>query len=119
MSWYIVSYDIRDQKRLQRLHYHLKKEALALQKSVFLVKSQRLHKVKAIIKQYSKGSIDDVRLYPITHPNAIWAAGQQAKALTSLGIKPHADAPANNETFLQKLLPQLFKKKEAKDVTNR
>ena len=119
MSWYIVSYDIRDKKRLQRLHYHLKKEALALQKSVFLVKSHRLNKVKRIIKLYSKGTIDDVRLYPITHPNAIWAAGQQADALRHLGITPQAEAPTHKKTFLQTLLPQLFKKKETQDATNR
>ena len=119
MGWYIVSYDIREKKRLQRLHYHLKKEALALQKSVFLVKSNRLNKVKSIIKQYSKSSIDDVRLYPITHPNAIWAAGLQADALSHLGMKPLEESPLNSDTFLQKLLPKLFKKKGEKHVTDR
>jgi len=119
MSWYIISYDIREPKRLLRLHYRLKKEAIALQKSVFLVKSHRLSKVKEIVKQYTKSSEDDVRLYPITHPNAIWAAGRQADSLSNLGIKPHKHTVKNTTSFLQRLLPRLFKKKGEKDVTYR
>ena len=119
MSWSIISYDIRDPKRLLRVHYRLKKEAVALQKSVFLVKSHRLNKVIALIDQYADDSEDDVRLYPITHPNAIWAAGRQADSLSNLGIKTRVERPDNSDTFLQKLLPSLFKKKEKTDVTDR
>ena len=109
MSWYIISYDIRDQKRLQRTHYYLKKEAIALQKSVFLVNSHQISKVKAIIKQYTKGALDDVRLYPITHPNAIWMAGIQAEALDGLNLNVIKPQKSANDNIFTRFLPRIFK----------
>lgn len=85
-SWYIVSYDIRNEKRLKRFHYHLKKQAIALQKSVFLVEHDNYQAVLDVVKQYSKQNEDDIRLYPIVHPNALWGAGLQADAIAGLGV---------------------------------
>lgn len=84
--WYVLAYDIRDQKRLSRLHYHLKKHALALQKSVFLVEEKNYQAAWDVVEKYSKQNEDDVRLYPIVHPNALWGAGLQVDALAGLGI---------------------------------
>jgi CRISPR-associated protein Cas2 len=85
-KWYLVAYDIRQDKRLRRLHYYLKKEAVALQKSVFLLHADKvqLRDVIAEIKLRVNGREDDVRLYPIHYPNAIWSAGMQVMALQSL-----------------------------------
>lgn len=114
MKWYILSYDIRDPKRLQRTHYYLKKEAIALQKSVFLVPSNHVNEAKAIIQQYTRDNEDDVRLYPITHPNAIWTAGCQAEALKPLGIKP-AKSLASGDSFVKKLFKGFLKKEKASE----
>lgn len=85
-QWYLVAYDIRQDKRLRRLHYYLKKEAVALQKSVFLLHADkaRLRETTSQIKSRVSDSEDDVRIYPIYYPNAIWGAGKQSLALQNL-----------------------------------
>jgi len=37
--WYLVAYDIADNKRLARLHRLMKKEGLAAQRSIFFVRA--------------------------------------------------------------------------------
>ena len=85
-SWYIIAYDIRDPKRLRKLHYHLRKQAIPMQYSVFLIKanSEVLNKLLQTITRIAKDDEDDIRLYPIFNPNTIWAAGKQAQTLFSL-----------------------------------
>ncbi len=82
-QWYVIAYDVRESKRLQRVHYFLKKHAVALQNSVFLLHSnqQDLQKILQGILVRCNGKVDDVRLYPIIHPNAIWASGLQSNKI--------------------------------------
>lgn len=112
--WYLLAYDIRQPKRLKRLHYHLKKHALALQKSVFLVEERNYQAVVNVVQTYSKQREDDVRLYPIVHPNALWSAGLQADALLGLGIEethPNAIYPIKEkkEGVLKRTMKWLIK----------
>lgn len=81
-SWYLLAYDIRDPKRLQRVHYYLRKRGLAAQQSVFF-----LHVTDAELQQTLDGvaqrihrHLDDVRAYPISHPAEVWLTGQSAVA---------------------------------------
>lgn len=90
-SWYIIAYDIREPKRLRRLHYFLKKKAISLQNSVFLVKAdtQYLKRLEANLEKLINISEDDVRIYPVLHPDTLWVAGRQASAFQHLytGVK--------------------------------
>lgn len=90
-SWYIIAYDIREPKRLRRLHYFLKKKAISLQNSVFLIKAdaQRLKRLEVSLEQIINNNEDDVRIYPVLHPDTLWAAGKQATAFQHLyvGVK--------------------------------
>ena len=85
-QWYVIAYDIRHPKRLKRTHYYLKKHALPLQRSVFLIhkKPSELHKILQAVRQRTHKTKDDVRLYPVTSPYSIWAAGTQANRIQGL-----------------------------------
>lgn len=86
-TWYLLCYDIRCEKRLKKFHYRISKRALALQKSVFLVEANRaeLGQIIELVEHHTHTHEDDVRLYPIAHPKAIWAAGIQHRAFAGIG----------------------------------
>jgi len=79
-TWYLLAYDIRDPKRLKRVHYYLRKRALAAQQSVFFLHAtatelnQTLDEVAKRIHRHQ----DDVRAYPISHPAEVWLSGPSA-----------------------------------------
>lgn len=85
-QWYLLAYDVRDKKRLRRLHYALKKQALPLQQSVFLVQAdkKRLKFLVGLVKSRTATNLDDVRVYPLHHPNDMWLGGCQQQALAGL-----------------------------------
>ena len=85
-KWYLLAYDIRHEKRLRRLHYFCKKHGIPLQRSVFLFKADAagLDEVVEGVRARVHDKEDDVRLYPVTHPGSIWAAGQQSDKLQGL-----------------------------------
>ena len=87
-SWYLIAYDVRDPKRLRKLHYQLKKQALAMQYSVFLLKANDKHlaSLLAIIHRIVNDDEDDVRLYAIFNPNTLWTAGRQADSINILEL---------------------------------
>ncbi len=84
--WYLIAYDIRNTRRLRRVHYYLKKEAVALQKSVFLLHADRKRRdtVTAELKSRVHDREDDVRIYPVFHPGTLWLAGLQRSSLSGL-----------------------------------
>lgn len=108
-NWYILSYDIRQDKRLKKFHYRLKKRGLALQRSVFLIEADatELEQIIQWVEQYTHTQQDDVRLYPISHPKAIWSAGSQHHAFNGLHITQSSitDKPSG---FIKKMT-QLWK----------
>lgn len=84
--WYLIAYDVRDPKRLRQVHYYLRKRALAVQKSVFAIEADPdlLSEVEAGLRARADGRKDDLRLYAVPGPGAIWAAGRQASRLAGL-----------------------------------
>ncbi len=113
--WYLLAYDVRDPRRLQRVHYFLSRQALALQHSVFLVKENQagLQAMLKGIKDRVNSREDDVRLYPISHPNVIWAAGKQVDVMTGLysGVsKKHRKQKPQN--LLNRLLNSITKRND-------
>lgn len=84
--WYLIAYDVRDAKRLRKVHYYLRKQALAVQKSVFIIHADRetLAAVQDGLRRRVVERDDDLRLYAIPGPASLWAAGQQAQRLAGL-----------------------------------
>ncbi len=78
--WSLIAYDIRQPKRLRRVHGYLRKQALALQKSVFLIETDdpHLQQVLAELRARADNREDDIRLYAIPGPASVWTAGKQA-----------------------------------------
>lgn len=105
-NWYLLAYDIREAKRLRKVHYFLKKQGTALQNSVFLLHVDRktLDGILAGVKERTKGQIDDVRLYPISGPNIIWAAGKQVGVMQHL----YTGNPKATDSGLKRLFASLF-----------
>jgi len=76
-SWYLVGYDICCKKRLTRVHRFLKKEGLAVQKSLFFVHGAPSH-LTSLFKGLNSIIVfgeDDIRAYPISHPSRVWMSG--------------------------------------------
>ncbi|MFT4256103.1 MAG: CRISPR-associated endonuclease Cas2 [Pseudoxanthomonas sp.] len=67
MGDYIVCYDIRNPKRLARVHRAIKKHAMALQYSVFLFTgtAQQLQHCLSQLETLIDKRTDDIRAYPI------------------------------------------------------
>jgi len=73
-GWYLIVYDIADPKRLKRVHAMIKKEGIAVQKSVFFVNGNA-HEISQLMHTVAKKMIltqDDLRAYPITNPANVW-----------------------------------------------
>ena len=83
---YLIAYDIREPKRLNRIHYYISKKATALQKSVFLITANQkdITTITADLLDRAKTDTDDIRLYPIHKLDNIWTAGKQAEKLSGL-----------------------------------
>jgi len=84
--WYLLAYDIRENRRLRRIHACLKKQAVAFQKSVFLLHEDRegLEHILEQVRACADDQADDVRLYPVHSPNDLWTAGLQAEKFQGL-----------------------------------
>lgn len=103
-TWYLLAYDIRDPKRLQRVHYYLRKRALAAQQSVFFlhVTDAELERMLDAVAARTDRHRDDVRAYPISHPADVWLAGHSLVAGPLLrfpeaaqsGLTPPVSAPS-------------------------
>ena len=110
IRWYLLAYDIRQEKRLRRLHYFIKKQGIALQRSVFLLRvdSAGLEEVLEEIRLRVSEQEDDVRIYPIHSPGSLWAAGQQNNRLQGL----YGPAPKQPSSRLGSFFNRLFSGKK-------
>ncbi len=73
MKQFLVSYDIREPRRLQRIHKLLKAWGLPLQKSVFIVDGSRdIEQLKQLLLETMDRKQDDIRLYPIFTESLVW-----------------------------------------------
>ncbi len=96
--WYVISYDIREKKRLARFYRYLKRFAFMLQESVYLFAGNKTawQTLKQELLKRIKKSEDDVRVYKldkdsILHffgstpwPEGIYFAGYPRYTLTVL-----------------------------------
>lgn len=78
-EWYLIAYDIADPRRLQRLHRALRKEALAVQRSLYLLAGS-VSRVEGLMDQWEAlldPQQDDLRAYPVDAPERLWLSGQR------------------------------------------
>ena len=76
-GWYLIGYDIACPRRLARVHRFLKKEGLAVQKSLFFIDADQ-RQLACLFKGLAniiKAAEDDIRAYPISHPSRVWMSG--------------------------------------------
>lgn len=107
-QWHLLAYDVRDEKRLRKVHYYLKKRAVPVQKSVFLLhcSASDLSETLQGVRERTSLREDDVRLYPINSPHSLWAAGQQHQAVQ--GLYAGKTATTDNQSWLDQLVKTLF-----------
>lgn len=79
---HIIAYDIADTRRLGRIHRYLKKIAVPVQYSVFLIpcSSARLQDIKEDLEQMIDPKKDDIRLYTLPENPDITVMGRQGAA---------------------------------------
>lgn len=89
MSQFLLCYDIRDKRRLARVHRIAVRYALPLQYSVFYLKGSRaqLDKLLAELDNVTEAAEDDVRVYEVqpleqgcmlgksVMPDGVWLSG--------------------------------------------
>jgi len=73
----MITYDIAEKKRLQKVHRILKKNGIAAQKSVFFVRGteSQVNTLLDCVAQKILFSKDDLRAYPIISAEDIWTNG--------------------------------------------
>lgn len=112
-GWYLLAYDIANPKRLKKTHRLLKKEGLAVQKSVFFVQGREqdvndlLDRLAVVLDPQD----DDLRAYPITHPRDVWTTGGPLVSLPLIQPgqegyrgKPEKRAKTRFKSWLKQLL---------------
>lgn len=79
-GWYLLVYDIANPRRLQRLHRAVRAEALAVQRSVFLVHGTQteIERLLDRLETLMNPAEDDLRAYPVDEPSALWMSGRGA-----------------------------------------
>lgn len=77
-GWYVLAYDIADPRRLQRMHRAVRREGIALQRSVFLVQGTEaaLEALLDRLEDLMDVTRDDLRAYPVAAPSALSLRGQ-------------------------------------------
>jgi CRISPR-associated protein Cas2 len=77
-TWFIA-YDVRDPRRLRRVHRVLRREGLAVQYSAFCIDASevQLLKLLAQLEALLDSSRDDLRAYHVPARCAVWCMGRQ------------------------------------------
>jgi len=77
---WLVAYDIRDPRRLGRIHRYLRKRAFAAQYSVFVFEGNdaMLEALIADLSMLMDTAVDDVRAYHLPAHCRVWQLGAQA-----------------------------------------
>jgi len=80
-SVFLIAYDIKDDRRLNRVHRYLKGRGIHLQKSVFYCRlsQEEIKKVRQGILELIEEREDDVRIYPLVIDFEAIAMGQGEK----------------------------------------
>lgn len=76
---WLVAYDIRDPRRLGRVHRFLKRHALPVQYSIFVIRctQRQLDAILEGIAARIDASCDDVRAYYLPDRCRVWSVGVQ------------------------------------------
>lgn len=76
---WMIAYDIRDKKRLQKVWRFISKEAIPMQYSIYLIQCDRDYLNQIIFKllEMINTREDDVRIYPLTPVTRMWGLGRQ------------------------------------------
>lgn len=77
-TW-LIAYDIRDARRLARVHRYLKTEAVPVQYSVFVTRCgpHRLGRIRATLEGLIRVNEDDVRIYHVPDDPEVSTLGRQ------------------------------------------
>lgn len=77
-SWYLVCYDVADERRLRKIYSVMKGLGWHLQYSVFLCRLhwRELCELKAVIEELISPDEDDVRIYPLPAESLVFALGK-------------------------------------------
>lgn len=90
--WYLITYDIRNPKRLQRLHRYLRTQGYALQESVFAWQGDQIAvaQLKRKLVTLIRPQVDDLRLYRLPHhPINMWGVNPFAEGVFTNDYPPH------------------------------
>jgi len=77
---WLVAYDIREPRRLRRVHRRIREEGATVQYSAFCVRAND-HQISALLQAVAKlidERVDDVRAYHLPERCAVWTLGRQA-----------------------------------------
>lgn len=76
---YLICYDIRDPKRLLRVHRFLRNEGMPVQYSVFTaaLTARELRRLLGGLKFIMDERRDDIRVYPLPSKPVRWILGRQ------------------------------------------
>lgn len=109
---YLIAYDIRQAKRLRRVHYFISKRATALQRSVFLItdNTAAINDISQGVLSLAKTEVDDIRLYPIQELDKIWVAGMQSEKFHGLYGSAKIGAKKN---LAKQLVNSLLRRKKS------
>tara|TARA_R110002167_G_scaffold366450_1_gene597502 strand:- start:12396 stop:12725 length:330 start_codon:yes stop_codon:yes gene_type:complete len=93
--WYLIQYDIRNPRRLQRIHRLLKRTAIALQESVFAWhgNTRQLGVLKRQLRQHMDEQEDDIRGYRLQHPLLLFGESPFTEECWFDGYPPHRLCP--------------------------
>lgn len=93
--WHLIAYDIRNPRRLRRVQYRIAKRAIAVQQSVYLFQgdADALDGLLDLLARYMDRHVDDLRAYPIEHPDALWMHGQRPPAELVIAHRPERSRP--------------------------
>lgn len=88
---WLLAYDIREPKRLRRIHAYLCRHGVPLQYSVFGLELDEpgLRRILDDLASLMDTSVDDIRAYHIPERSRVWTIGQQA---LPEGVELHATA---------------------------
>lgn len=80
-SFYLVAYDIADERRLSRVFNYMKEKGIHLQYSVFycLLTWEELKELKTELSEIVDEDEDDVRIYPLQKDSLVASLGCGAR----------------------------------------
>jgi len=92
---WVVCYDIRERRRLLRVHRYMKKRGVPLQYSVVLVQASpaQLHRLMLELEDLIDASADDVRAYRFAPGAEYHCLGPSPLPEDVLLFAPHEAAP--------------------------